>query len=231
MAPEHPLSPGGTTYAILDANVMLPARLSDVLFDLHAVGLYFPRWTRHIEREFMDHWFAVCNGLRKSVRTALKNSRTTGFQREGAERRLNCFKAAVGIEYEVLGYETAEVIGKVPARVDRGDTHVVAAAMVVKGLCEKFEPKSKVFIVSSNTAHLAVNEVGAAGIEVVKPGRFIDKLCVADSVRVGKALELTANDLNYPPYTKDQLLGILDLHGASATVKHFNRLWSEKSAD
>lgn len=41
---NHPLSPGGITHALLDANVLLPPRLSDVLFDLCLEGLFSARW-------------------------------------------------------------------------------------------------------------------------------------------------------------------------------------------
>jgi hypothetical protein len=56
---DHPLSPAGSTLAILDANALLPPRLSDLLFDLFMVGLYQPRWTRTIEAEFIRHFGAV----------------------------------------------------------------------------------------------------------------------------------------------------------------------------
>ena len=55
---HHPLSPEGDTLAVLDACVLLPPRLSDVLFDLYLEGLYLPYWTRKIEDEFLirqDH--------------------------------------------------------------------------------------------------------------------------------------------------------------------------------
>ena len=42
---RHPLTPGGNTLAILDTCVLLPSRLSDVLFDLMLEGLYFAYWT------------------------------------------------------------------------------------------------------------------------------------------------------------------------------------------
>ena len=38
MMGDHPLSPGGNTLVILDACVLLPSRLSDVLFDLMLEG-------------------------------------------------------------------------------------------------------------------------------------------------------------------------------------------------
>ena len=41
------------TLAILDACVLLPSRLSDVLFDLMLEGLYFAYWTSGVEAEFL----------------------------------------------------------------------------------------------------------------------------------------------------------------------------------
>ena len=46
---DHPLSPGGETYAVPDANVLLPPRLSDVLFDLQQTGIYHPRCLELLE--------------------------------------------------------------------------------------------------------------------------------------------------------------------------------------
>lgn len=59
MSIDHPLSPGGSTLAVLDANVLLPPRLSDILFDMFMVGLYYPRWTQTIEGEFIRNFGAV----------------------------------------------------------------------------------------------------------------------------------------------------------------------------
>lgn len=59
MSIDHPLSPGGSTLAVLDANVLLPPRLSDILFDMFMVGLYCPRWTQTIEGEFIRNFGAV----------------------------------------------------------------------------------------------------------------------------------------------------------------------------
>jgi hypothetical protein len=52
MMDHHPLSPGGNTLVLLDACVLLPSRLSDVLFDLMLAGLYFAYWTADVEAEF-----------------------------------------------------------------------------------------------------------------------------------------------------------------------------------
>ena len=46
---RHPLSPGGNTLVILDTCVLVPSRLSDVLFDLMLEGLHFAYWTGDVE--------------------------------------------------------------------------------------------------------------------------------------------------------------------------------------
>jgi len=49
----------GGLYAVLDANVLIPARLSDILFDLALEGLYQPFWQTEIEREFKKNWLTL----------------------------------------------------------------------------------------------------------------------------------------------------------------------------
>ena len=53
---RHPITPGGNTLVILDTCVLLPSRLSDVLFDLMLEGLYFAYWTGDVEAEFLRNW-------------------------------------------------------------------------------------------------------------------------------------------------------------------------------
>src|SRR5471030_2476928 len=76
MATDHPLSPGGITHALLDANVLLPPRLSDVIFDLCLEGLFSARWSVEIEAEFLRHWPLVVARAAKSgaVRYAPQNT-------------------------------------------------------------------------------------------------------------------------------------------------------------
>ena len=65
---HHPLTPGGDTLVILDACVLLPSRLSDVLFDLMLDGLYFAYWTGDVEAEFLRNWPQVRPGAANSGR-------------------------------------------------------------------------------------------------------------------------------------------------------------------
>jgi len=52
----HPLTPGGNTLVVLDTCVLLPSRLSDVLFDLMLQGLYFAYWTGDVETCRKSYW-------------------------------------------------------------------------------------------------------------------------------------------------------------------------------
>jgi hypothetical protein len=53
---KHPLSEEGFTYVLLDTCVLIPSRLSDVLFDLMLDGLFYVFWTADIEKEFLKNW-------------------------------------------------------------------------------------------------------------------------------------------------------------------------------
>jgi hypothetical protein len=69
---RHPLTPGGNTLVIFDTCVLLPSRLSDVLFDLMLEGLYFAYWTGDVEAEFLRNWPQVHPDASKSGAKRLK---------------------------------------------------------------------------------------------------------------------------------------------------------------
>jgi hypothetical protein len=85
---RHPLSPGGNTLVILDTCVLLPSRLSDVLFDLMLEGLYFAYWTGDVEAEFLRNWPQVHPDASKS----------------GA-KRLKAFQRATNNGHLITGYD------------------------------------------------------------------------------------------------------------------------------
>ena len=231
--PDHPLSPGGETFALLDTSVLLPPRLSDVLFDLAGQKLFHPRWSAKIENEFLDNWADVV-----TPKPALPQAVTGRVQvypqgkKDGALHRLNCFKAAAGREHQVPGYDAQDVLSKVPPGVHRGDRHLVAAALVLRDALaaegETEGTRAKVVLVSANTRHLAVKDTEKLGVDVMTPGEFIDTFLTIAKSRVEKALKKAMADLTNPPYTKEQLLAALRLHGANETAAHFAKEWKVK---
>ena len=148
MTTHHPLSPNGATHALLDANVLLPPRLSDVMFDLCLEGLYSARWSEQIEEEFLRNWPRVVAKAKGEL-----TARELGKEREKAQRRLSCYQGAVR-EYEVFGHDKDAVLKRVPGSVHAGDKHVAAASLVLLDYAEA--PNDRVFLVSSNLSHLAV---------------------------------------------------------------------------
>ena len=223
--PDHPLSPAGSTYALLDANALLPPRLSDVLFDLR--DLYFPRWTVDIETEFLRNWAQVVKRRKGAGLKANKAATPHADDGRKAEARLNAYRNAVGDEYRLIGYQANHIAKQVPAAVNHGDIHVAQAAILMRHLLvSQGMVSDRIFLVSSNVKHLAAKDMAGLGIEVIRPGAFVDLLFQAAQNRVSEALEQTVSDLTSPPYTKDDLLGSLSLHGAKATVKHFCKAWS-----
>lgn len=216
----HPLSPGSTTYALLDANVLLPPRLSDILFDLCLQGLFSARWSNQIEAEFILNWAKV------AVRS--RESGSTDAEIVKAEQRLACYKGAVH-GHQVFGHDHPSVLARVPVRVNVGDKHVAAAALVLQDYAQADGGGDKIFIISSNLKHLAVLDMARLGVSVVSPGAFIDSLLKADHRRVRLALEKSIDSLKSPPYTKARLLEVLRIHGAHATVTFFAGLWGQSS--
>lgn len=222
MAVNHPLSPGGATHVLLDANALLPPRLSDVLFDLCLEGLFWARWSADIEDEFVRNWARVATGTMAAV-----SAQQVAAETVKALKRLESYKRAVR-GHEVIGHEAPTVLARVPAAVDVGDKHVAAAALVVRDLALQDNADDKIFIVSSNLKHLAVDEMRRLGILVVAPGKFIDSLTQADSARVGSALIRCVNSLKNPRYTRARLLDALQVHGAKATAREFASAWGVK---
>lgn len=228
MPTDHPLSPGGRTLCVLDANVLLPPRLSDLLFDLFLHDLYAPRWTQTIEGEFLRHFGEVALAKNKQERKAISAaSHDLDHIRHiaKAKYRLHCFRSAVGPEYEVLLYDKPDYKSKVPSAVHAGDIHIASAALVLHTLVQEEGVADKVFIVSNNLQHLAVKEMAAIGINVASPGDLINQLNAAAPDQVESALMKTINDLLTPQITQEFLLRLLVTHGAKNTANYYATKW------
>jgi len=205
---RHPLTPGGNTLVILDACVLLPSRLSDVLFDLMLEGIYFAYWTGDVEAEFLRNWPQVHPDASKS-----------------GNKRLKAFQRATNNAHLITGYDDTAFMSRVPTRVHENDRHLVAAALImVNGLDEEEDPAlHKFMIVSDNTKHLAVADTRKLGIEVIKAGAFLDRLFNAAPARTSQAIAKSLSDLTKPPYSKAELAAALRLHGAKATAGGLER--------
>ena len=223
---NHRLAPNGNTWAILDANVMIPPRLSDILFDMFLEGFYLPRWTKEVEIEFLRNFPIVIFGKTKAERKKIAASAPDPVHVAAATNRLQAFRNAAGPEYEVLLHDQKEFTDQVPKDVHADDIHVVSAALVVLDRYASANPNDRVYIVSDNLAHLAAANVQALGVTVVPPGQFIDLVfAAAGPAAMQLALDRTINDLITPPFTRAKLLRCLTTHGAINTTKYYSGKW------
>jgi len=193
--------------------VLLPSRLSDVLFDLMLEGMYFAYWTSDVEAEFLRNWPLVHPDASKS-----------------GPRRLQAFQRATNHGHLIVGHDEEAHRLRVPARVQKKDRHLVAAALLMaRGLDEEDDPaQHKVLIVSDNTRHLAVADTRKLGIDAVNGGAFLDSLFAAAPQRTAKAIAKSISDLKKPPYTRDEMMDALRLHGAKALATGLAKKWSQQ---
>jgi hypothetical protein len=206
----HPLSPGGHTFVVLDACVLLPSRLSDVLFDLMLEGLYFTHWTESVEKEFLRNWAVVHPSAP-----------------DAGLKRLHAFRRAAKFGHLIVGDDQQEFLGRVPRQVHANDRHLISGALVLANGFDEEEDSAanRVFIVTDNLRHLAVNETRRLGAEVVRAGTFLDLVFNADPKRTCVAIEKSLHDLKNPPYSKAALSSALCLHGAIGLARGLAEKW------
>jgi len=137
---------------------------------------------------------------------------------------LATFRAAVGDECHIFGFDDPLRLQKVPPQVDPSDRHVACAAMVLQQICFETSKLDRVLLVTKNLVDFAPVVMSGLGVCVIAPRQFIDDLLERDLNRVEAALSKTASDLKAPPYTKKQLISMLKLHGATRTARHVKKL-------
>ncbi|MDZ5458600.1 PIN domain-containing protein [Azohydromonas lata] len=196
------------TLVLLDTCVLMPPRLSDVLMDLRAQRLFSLHWSGEIEAEYVRNMQAVL-----------------GFEKTAVLRRLAAMKRCCP-EWQVPVAQRD--MSAVPASVDAKDRHVAAAALALRRYAdEEGDPEAacSVFLVTFNTADMAVRPMGTKGVKVLRPGAFLDLVYDMHPEPSALAVQQAARDLKHPPYTLAELLGALHGHGAKGLVKRLAALW------
>jgi hypothetical protein len=196
-----------------------------MLFDCAIQGLFLPRWTIAIQNEFVNYWGDVTFDVNKSDRRKRKEAKLPPppDHIEGANRRLSCFRAAVGVEWEIIGFNDQDILDRVPSGVDANDIPHGAACLVILDSLSEETTLDKIFLVSNNLKHLSVKECKALGIEVLAPGRFLDVLMEASPLKVEFALKKSVADLKN--FSKEDLLRVLTFHNAHKTAQRLAKTW------
>ncbi len=173
---------------ILDACVLYPAPLRDVLLELSVEGIYRARWTERIHKEWMSN-------LRK-VRPDLKPE---NLQRT----RLLMDQAVPGCL--VTGYEILIDGLRLP---DPDDRHVLAAALVA----------GAEVIVTFNGKDFPGKTLVPYGIEARHPDEFLMSLLAMARDPVCQAIKRLRARLKKPPMTVEEYLACLERQGLPGFV-------------
>lgn len=174
--------------ALLDANVLYPAPVRDLLLQLAVTDIYKARWTADIHREWIEN--------------LLENE--PHRDRASLERTRDLMDSHVR-DALVTGYEALIPSLSLP---DDNDRHILAAAIV--GRCD--------VIVTANLKDFPMEALDPFGIEAQHPDDFLcNHLNLAQGLFCICVQKVRAR-LKNPPSTTDDYLGMLTRSGLVATA-------------
>ena len=162
--------------AVLDANVLYPARVRDLFLRLAIAGLYSARWTN----EILDECFMSITADRPDL-TAAQLDRTR-----------HLLGVAVP-DARIEGYEGLVDQIELP---DPNDRHVLAAA--IAGEAD--------LLVTWNVADFPPRATAGRQLSVVTPDEFLLRLLEVDVDAVLAVVGEQASGLRHPPMTTEEVL-------------------------
>ncbi|TDB56834.1 MULTISPECIES: PIN domain-containing protein [Photorhabdus] len=174
---------------LLDACVLYPARLRDLLMHLGIIGLYQPKWSAQIH----DEW----------QRNLLKQR--PEITAEALTRTVQLMNRALP-DANVAGYEPLITGLTLP---DMDDRHVLAAAI---------RAKAEV-IVTVNLKDFPAEVLAAFDIEALHPDAFISDLFDLNPAFALEAVRRQRKSLKHPPMDADEFLNMLFKQGLPMTAK------------
>jgi predicted nucleic acid-binding protein len=174
--------------AVLDANVLYPAPVRDILLHIAAKGLYQPKWSSEIQDEWLRNLVVNRPDLKK----------------ENLDKTVAAMNVAFP-DADVTNYEDLIPALNLP---DEDDRHVMAAA--IRG-------KANV-IVTENSKDFPQDYVNTHDIEVFSADEFLSRLIDIDKATVLEALAAQIRTLKNPPQTKEQVLATLERNGLKKMV-------------
>jgi predicted nucleic acid-binding protein len=177
------------TIAILDANVLYPAPIRDILLNLADARLFQPKWTKTIQEEW--------------TRNLLANR--PDITEQAIARTVKAMNSAFP-DAEVTRYASIINDLKLP---DPDDRHVLAAAIKAEAT----------HIVTANTKDFPRKYITAYGLQVNHPDDFVKDLIEADFATALLAFETLVSRLKKPPLSRKDVLAMLEKCGLPNSVK------------
>ena len=175
--------------SILDANVLYPAPLRDLLLNIAELELYEPKWSDKIQNEWTENLLKN----RKDLKSSQLN-RTVKLMNEAFQKA------------NVKGFASIQSKLKLP---DPNDCHVLAAAI---------KSKSSI-IITNNLKDFPRATLKKYKIKAISPDKFIVRLLKEDKESIEQALLNQLKSLKNPPLSKSELLELLKINGLVQSVK------------
>jgi predicted nucleic acid-binding protein len=184
----------GARRAFLDASVIYPAALRDLLMRLTMADLYQARWSRHIHEEW--------------IRAVLRNR--PDLSAEQLRRVRDAMDANVE-DCLVTGYEP--LVGSLTLP-DPHDRHVLAAAIVAHADV----------IVTHNLKDFPPEILARYDIEAQHPDEFLRNIIDIAPIAVVDAVRAQQASMKNPPVSMSDLLALFARTGLAGTVAELCRL-------
>jgi predicted nucleic acid-binding protein len=172
----------------LDACVLYPAPLRDLLLQLATADLFQARWTDAIHEEWMRKLLANRRDL-----TRAQLERTRDLMNEAV---LDCL---------ITGYEHLVSVVTIP---DEDDRHVVAAAIQARADA----------IVTSNLRDFPAEELAKHRLEAIHPDDFIRYQFDLNEAEIVVAVQMCRRRLRSPPLSAGEYLATLQRLALPKTV-------------
>lgn len=173
---------------VLDANVLYPANVRDLLLHTASLGLYQPKWTDEIQ----DEWIRNLAANRPELD-------------EARLRRTENLMNSIYPDARVIGYERHIATIVLP---DPNDRHVVAAAI---------QSHASV-IVTENQRDFQVEAMAPFNLIAVTADEFFSHTLAGNEPMLVEAFKNQQANLTSPPQTAEQLLETLLRNNLPHTV-------------
>ncbi len=182
--------------ALLDANVLYPAPIRDILLHLAGVDLYRPKWTEKIQDEWIRNLLLKRPDLKKESLLSAQAAMNAAFP-----------------DANILHYESLIARIDMP---DEDDRHILAAA--IKGNVGA--------IVTFNIKDFPAAGVNQFDIEVRHPDFFVSDLIDLNELKAREAFTNQVRNLKNPPKTPQEVLAILSKAGLVQSASKLKALLS-----
>lgn len=183
---------------VLDACVLYPAPIRDLLLSLAAVGFYKPIWTEEIHQEWIRNLLKKRKDLSYEQLLKTKNAMNMAFPDANVENYKN-------------------FIGKV-FLPDKYDRHIVACAL---------KSKSEI-IITFNIKDFPQKSLLKFNIQVLHPDEFITNIINTDKENSLRAFLTQVRRLKNPPMKAVDVFEALNKCGVPKSVYKIKKFLNEK---